>query len=60
MDRYFEAAVEATDEAVINALFVADTTYGTEGSVRDGLPTDEVCQLVRRAEESMRRPDSTH
>lgn len=53
MDRFFECTVEATDEAVINALFVADTTYGTEGSVRDGLPTAEVCELVRRSEQGM-------
>ncbi|MGA8208155.1 MAG: P1 family peptidase [Candidatus Dormiibacterota bacterium] len=49
MDRLFECTVEATDEAVINALFVADTTYGTEGSVRDGLPTGEVCKLLEGA-----------
>jgi len=48
MNRLFEGAVEATDEAVINALFVADTTYGTEGSVRYGLRTGEVCELLRR------------
>jgi D-aminopeptidase len=53
MDRFFECTVEATDEAVINALFVADTTYGTEGSVRDGLPTAEVCELVRKSEQGM-------
>ncbi|MGA7088026.1 MAG: P1 family peptidase [Candidatus Dormiibacterota bacterium] len=59
MDRFFECAVEATDEAVINALFVADTTYGTEGSVRDGLPTAEVCELVRRSEQGVFGPTSS-
>lgn len=44
--RLFEAAVEATAEAVTNALFVADTTYGEAGNVRYGLPTEEVCRLV--------------
>ena len=59
MDRFFEGAVEATDEAVINALFVADTTYGSEGSVRQGLPTGEVCELVRKNEQGMLVPTST-
>lgn len=59
MDRFFECAVEATDEAVINALFVADTTYGTEGSVRDGLPTGEVCELVRRSEQALLGAEGT-
>jgi D-aminopeptidase len=59
MDRFFECTVEATDEAVINALFVADTTYGTEGSVRHGLPTGEVCQLVRGIEKGVAAPEPT-
>ena len=33
LDRFFMAAVEATEEAVIDALFVADTVHGRDGRV---------------------------
>jgi D-aminopeptidase len=47
MDALFLATVEATEEAVINALFTADTTDGIDGHVRYGLPVDGVVALVR-------------
>ena len=43
----FEAAVEATEEAVINALFAATSMDGANGRI-DALPLDEVLKLYRR------------
>jgi D-aminopeptidase len=48
LDRLFEAAVDATEEAVLNALWAAPDVEGREGRVRRGLPHDEVLDLLRR------------
>ena len=42
----FQATVEATEEAVIDSLFVADTMTGHRGRI-DGLPVDRVVELYR-------------
>jgi D-aminopeptidase len=46
LDPLFQAAVEATEEAVISALYAADTVSGVAGHVGYGLPVDEVTALV--------------
>ena len=43
----FTAVVDATEEAVTNALFVADTVTGVDGHVVPGLPVDRVLSLLR-------------
>ena len=43
----FAATVEATEEAVINSLFVADTVVGVDGHRSLGLPHDRVLDLLR-------------
>jgi D-aminopeptidase len=48
MSPLFEAAVEATEEAVINSLFAATPTDGNGHHV-DALPIDQVVTLYRRA-----------
>jgi D-aminopeptidase len=48
MSPLFEAAVEATEEAVINSLFAATSTDGNGHHV-DALPVDQVVKLYRRA-----------
>jgi D-aminopeptidase len=48
MSPLFEAAVEATEEAVINSLFAATATDGN-GHHIDALPVDRVIELYRRA-----------
>jgi D-aminopeptidase len=48
MSPLFEAAVEATEEAVINSLFAATPTDGNGHHV-DALPVDAVVKLYRRA-----------
>ncbi len=43
----FDAAVEATEEAIINSLFAAGTMVGRDGHVRYGLPIDEVIKIMK-------------
>ena len=47
VDELFAAAVEATEEAVLNALWAAPDVTGREGRVVRGLPHDEVLELLR-------------
>jgi D-aminopeptidase len=43
----FTATVDATEEAVLNALFVADTVTGRDGHLAPGLPVERVLALIR-------------
>lgn len=49
LDALFQAAVEATEEAVVNALFRAETMTGRDGHTAHALPLDETLKLLRRA-----------
>jgi D-aminopeptidase len=49
IDALFQASVEATEEAVINALFRATTLDGWDDHVRHALPLDVTLDLMRRA-----------
>jgi D-aminopeptidase len=49
IDDVFTAVVDATEEAVTNALFVADTVTGVDGHTAPGLPVDKVLGLIRHA-----------
>lgn len=42
----FTAVVDAAEEAVTNALFVADTVTGVNGHTSPGLPIDRVLELL--------------
>lgn len=46
MNDVFPAVVDAAEEAVCNALFVADTCAGVGGAVVPGLPLDRVLPLL--------------
>jgi D-aminopeptidase len=46
LDDYFTAAVDATEEAVLDALLAAPTVVGRDGNVSPGLPVDEVRRLL--------------
>jgi len=48
MSPLFEAAVEATEEAVINSLFAATSMDGAQGRI-EALPVEEVVKLYRRS-----------
>jgi len=53
LDLLFQAAIEATEEAILNSLFMAVTTTGRHGHVRRALPVDEVLAQVS----GQRRPN---
>jgi D-aminopeptidase len=46
LDLLFQAAIEATEEAILNSLFMAVTTTGFRGHVRHAVPLDEVVERV--------------
>jgi D-aminopeptidase len=46
LDPLFAAAVEATEEAVIDALWSAETVHGREGRVAHALPRHDVLELL--------------
>ncbi|QDU70812.1 DmpA family aminopeptidase [Mucisphaera calidilacus] len=47
MSPLFQASVEATEEAVINALFAATTITGRDGNTRHAIPVDRVLDIAR-------------
>ena len=56
LDDVFAATVDATEEAVCNALFVADTVTGVGGHVVPGLPVDRVLAMVTAARAATASP----
>ena len=48
LNPFFAAAVEATEEAVINCLVAADTVTGRDGHVATGIPLDRLTAIMRR------------
>jgi len=44
----FRATVEATEEAVINALFKAETMVGRDGNTRPAIPLDRVKEIMMK------------
>ena len=44
----FLAAIEATEEAILNSLFHAETTTGRDHHRIDALPVDKVLQIMRQ------------
>lgn len=43
----FLAAIEATEEAIINSLFAARTTKGKEGKIIEALPIEKVIEILK-------------
>jgi D-aminopeptidase len=46
LDELFTATVDATEEAVLNSLWAAESTTGREGRVVNALPHDDVLELL--------------
>ena len=44
----FQAAIEATEEAILNSIFAAETMVGRDHHVRYALPIEEVVQILRK------------
>ena len=47
MTPLFLAAVEATEEAILNSLFMATTTEGYNGT-QEALPVPEVLEILKK------------
>jgi D-aminopeptidase len=45
-DPIFEAVIDATEEAVLNSMFMATTTDGRHGRVLDAIPLDRVQEIL--------------
>jgi L-aminopeptidase/D-esterase-like protein len=45
---FFEATIDATEEAIVNALVAADTMTGIDGNTVAALPTDQLRAILRR------------
>ena len=48
IDDLFVATIEATEEAVLNALVAAETMTGRDGHVAEALPHDRLVDVMRR------------
>jgi D-aminopeptidase len=48
MDALFEATVQATEEAVVNALVAAKTMTGADGHTVEALPHDRLRQVLKK------------
>ena len=48
MTPLYKGVVEATEEAVLNALFKAETTKGYQGNIRYGLPIEATLAVLER------------
>jgi D-aminopeptidase len=44
----FMAAIEATEEAIINSLFAATTTKGFKGHTAESLPVEEILRILKK------------
>jgi D-aminopeptidase len=49
LDAFFDAVVEATEEAVLNSMLAAGTVTGRDGNTSPGLPSGMVRELLIRA-----------
>ena len=48
MNLLFTATIQATEEAIINALFAGDTMEGIDGNKVYGIPKDKVVQIMKQ------------
>jgi D-aminopeptidase len=48
MSPLFMAAIEATEEAILNSLFMAETTTGFKGRIIEALPMEKVLPILRK------------
>ncbi len=56
MNLLFRAAVETAEEAILDALFAAETTEGRDGHVMPALPVDQTLALLELRGVRVRRP----
>jgi len=54
MTSLFRAAAEATEEAILNALCMAETMTGNDGRTVHALPLDRLQEIMRRSRDALR------
>jgi L-aminopeptidase/D-esterase-like protein len=55
MNALFAATIQATEEAIINALFAGETMTGINGNKVYGLPKEKVLEIMRKYNRLMTR-----
>ena len=48
LNPYFRATIDATEEAVVNAMLAAGTMVGADGLRANGLPGDRLVAALRK------------
>ena len=48
IDPFYEAVVESTEEAIVNAMVAADTMVGRDGITVHRLPHDRLAELLTK------------
>jgi D-aminopeptidase len=48
LDTLFGAAVEATEEAILNSIFASETMKGRDDNISFGLPIDETLEIMKK------------
>jgi L-aminopeptidase/D-esterase-like protein len=48
MNALFTATIQATEEAIINALFAGKTLVGINGNTMYGLPKEKVVSVMKK------------
>jgi L-aminopeptidase/D-esterase-like protein len=48
LDKIYEATVQATEEAIINAMIAAETMKGANGSIIYALPHNRLQELLKK------------
>jgi D-aminopeptidase len=56
LDPFYEAVVECTEEAILNALCMADAMTGQGGNFAPALPLEETVELVRKYRPAIPHP----
>ena len=46
---FFRGAVEATDEAIVNSILMAETMVGRDGNTRHAIPIDDLKSVLPAA-----------
>ena len=53
-DPLYEAVIECTEEAIVNALCMADEMRGQSGHVAPALPLDRLCEILQKYRQAFR------
>ncbi len=56
INQFFQAVIEATEEAILNSLFRAETMEGRDSHVRHALPMEKTVDTLRRHGKSVHLP----